>query len=291
MPREDRYQSITGDELYRQLALGRPVVVIDVRTETEYAQQHIPGSRLIPLQDLDSRITEVPNSSVPIAVVCEQGVRSVSACRLLAEHGFGPLYSLTGGLALWPGPKRTGLENNGSPRHGFAPSSFLVENFHILPKGLSLDLAMGEGRNAIYLATRGFDVDGVDAGAESVNRARAAARRLGAPIRAIVGNAEDGTYIIPIETYDLIVVFNYLHRPLFKDIRDGLVPGGVVVYQTYTQEQARFGRPTNPDYLLESGELLRVFENWEHLAYRELIGPARDGGQRAIASIIARKPE
>jgi rhodanese-related sulfurtransferase len=271
--------------------MGEPVVVLDVRTEGEFERQHIPGSVLIPLQSLPARIDDVPNSGVPIAVVCEQGIRSVSACRLLAEHGFDTLSSLDGGLERWPGPIGSGPGTNGFHSHGLTPSSFLVDNFNLLKRGLALDLAMGQGRNAIYLATRGFDVDGVDVDPEKVACARTASRRLGAPIRAIVGNVEDGTYILPLEAYSTISVFNYLHRPLFKDIRGGLVPGGVVVYQTFTTEQARLGKPTNPDFLLEPGELKRVFEDWEILTYRELIGPARSGGpDRAVASIVARKP-
>jgi rhodanese-related sulfurtransferase len=286
----DRYRPITGDELYRQLALGEPLVVLDVRTETEYALHHIPGSLLIPLQELERRIEDVPNGAVPIAIVCEQGLRSVSACRMLAEYGFGPLYSLAGGLEAWPGPCSTGLDERGGQHHGIAPSSWLVENFHYLHRGLALDLAMGEGRNAIYLATRGFDVDGVERDARRVAQARAAARKLGAPIRAIVGDVEDGTYILPLETYDLIVVFNYLHRPLFQDIRDGIVAGGIVVYQTYAADPAAPGPPRNPEHLLEPGELRRAFAGWEHLAYRELVGPDRRGRTRAMAAIVAKKP-
>ncbi len=292
MASKERFDSIAGDELYRRLALGQPLVVLDVRTESEFERKHIPGSLLIPLQSLPARIGEVPNGGVPIAVVCEQGIRSVSACRLLAEHGFDALSTLAGGLECWPGPLRTGLDGNGTHTHGLAPSSFLVDNFSLLPRGLALDLPMGEGRNAIYLATRGFDVDGVDADPHRVSRARAASRQLGAPIRAVVGNVEDGTYIIPIETYDVIIVFNFLHRPLINDIREGVVPGGVVVYQTYTAAQARLGRPKNPDHLLAPGELKQLFAGWETLAYRELTGPARAGGPlRAIAGIVARKPD
>src|SRR6185436_5872269 len=150
--------------------------------------------------------------------------------------------------------------------HPIAPSCFLVEHFDLLSKGLALDLAMGEGRNAIYLASRGYDVDGVDVDPNAVARARASARRLGTPIRAVVGNVEDGTYILPIETYDLIVVFRYLHRPLFQDIRGGLKPGGTVVYQPFTTEQSRFGRPNQPAYLLQPGELRTVFSDWEILS-------------------------
>ena len=135
-------------------------------------------------------------------------------------------------------------------------------------------------------------MDGVDSRPDSVARARQAARRLGAPIRAVVANLEDGTHPIPPETYDVILVFNYLHRPLLPTIRDAVLPGGAVVYQTFTVEQARLGKPTNPDYLLEPDELKRIFANWEILRYREFVGPSRRGGRdRAIASIVARKPE
>jgi tellurite methyltransferase len=291
--REPQFQSIGGDDLYRKLAFGEPLVVVDVRTESEFATGHIPGSLLFPLHELEGRLAELPPPATPTAVVCEHGIRSISACGLLAEHGFGPLFNLEGGLTTWPGPVVAGFDgtSNGRHLHPIAPSTFLVDHFALLPRGLALDLAMGEGRNAIYLATRGFDVDGVDVDPDTVARARARARRLGAPIRAVVGNVEDGTYILPLEAYDLIVVFNYLHRPLFNDIRDGLKPGGAVVYQTYTTEQARFGKPTSPAHLLEPGELRRVFADWEVLRYRETVEREIPGGPlKAVAGIVARKP-
>jgi len=288
----ERFESIAGDELYRALAVGESVVLVDVRTRDEFGNRHIPGSILIPMHELEERVKEVPNSGTPIAVICEYGQRSYSACGMLAQYGLGPLYNLSGGIRAWPGPVADGLEGNGTHRHGIAPSSFLIDSFDLLPGGLALDLAMGEGRNAIYLATRGFDVDGVDADARRVERARAAARRLGAPIRAIVGNVEDGSYIIPLDAYNVISVFNYLHRPLFKDIKDGVVPGGVVVYQTFTIDHAQYGRPTNPDYLLQPNELREVFSDWEILRHREIAGSSRrDGQMRAIAGIVARKPD
>lgn len=288
---QQRYRTIDGEELYRMLAIGRPVVLLDVRTESEFASRHIPGSILIPLPELEARIREVPINGVPVAVVCEHGVRGDAACRFLAEHGVVSLYNLAGGLDSWPGPVGTGLPEGSNHDHAIAPSPFLVESFDLLPRGLALDLAMGEGRNAIYLASRGYDVDGVDVNAEAVARVRAAARRLGAPIRAVVGNVEDGTYILPIETYDLIVVFHYLHRPLFNDIRDGLKPGGAVVYQTFTTEQPHFGRPADPAHLLRPGELKDVFADWETLRYKERVEGGTPGSPpRALAGIVARKP-
>lgn len=289
-----RFETIACEELYRRLAMGEPVVVLDVRTQSEYQDRHIPGSMLIPLHQLDRRVAEVPNSGTPVAVLCEHGIRGVSACRYLAEHGIGPLYNVAGGLAAWPGPTESaadGPDGARGHRFGLGPSRWLVRNFERLPKGLALDVAMGRGRNAIYLATRGFDVDGVDVDPEAVAEARSLARRLNAPIRAVLGNLEDGTYIVPEEGYDAIVVFNFLHRPLFPDLRDGLRPGGVILYETFTEDQRLYGRPTNPDYLLRVGELREVFGDWEVLAYREGVEPERLGGPpRASASIVARKP-
>jgi len=289
---EPRFDVIHGEDLYRKLSTGEPIVVIDVRTEEEYAVGHIPGSLLIPLHELEGRWREIPNGGTPVAVLCAHGLRSVSACQFLAEHELQPLYNLHRGLDAWPGPMAGGCPGKGGHAEPIGPSPFLAEHFELLPKGLALDLAMGEGRDAIYLATRGFDVDGVDISAERVARARASARRLGAPIRAIVGNVEDGTYIIPLETYDVIVVFNYLHRPLFNDIREGLKPGGVVVYQTFTTEQTRLGGgPTNPAFLLRPGELKEAFEDWPILVYREGIEPSHQGRRpQAQAGIIVKKP-
>jgi tellurite methyltransferase len=286
-----KFTAIEGQALYRHMAEGKAMVLLDVRTPAEFTHRHIPGSRLVPLQNLEDRIAEIPNGHTPIAVISEIGKRSTSACHLLAEHGRERMMNLDGGLKEWPGPVTAGETDTTHHALGISPSSFLVENFHLLSPGLALDLAMGEGRNAIYLAARGFDVDGVDTNPDAVAHARAAARKLGTPLRAIIGNLEDGTYIIPIDTYNLIIAFNYLHRPLFKEIRDGLLPGGVVVFQTFTSEQVNFGRPKNPDYLLETGELKDVFHDYEILQYRELIGPSRDSTKlRAIAGIVARKP-
>jgi len=290
LPPQQRFSTIHGDELYRRLALGKPLVLLDVRTGTEYEERHIPGSLLIPLQNLEARVADVPDSGIPIAVISETGLRGSSACMLLVQHGRGPLLNLEGGLRDWPGPTTEGLESQRHHEHGLAPSSFLIKSFNLLPRGLALDLAMGEGRNAIYLATRGFDVDGVEADAQAVAQARIAARRLGAPIRAVVGNVEDGTYIIPIETYDVIMVFNYLHRPVFKDIKEGVVPGGVVVYQTFSIDPTGCGPAQDPTRVLRPGELREVFADWEVLQFRELTGVSREGETRPIAGIVARKP-
>ncbi len=292
MTRNSRYEPIEGEELYRKLAMGEPVVIVDVRTEEEHAAKHVPGSLLVPIHELGARIPEIPNSGTPITVLSEKGNRAAAACKLLAEHGFSPLFTLEGGIEQWPGPTASGSPGRSHNWFGIEPSRFLVRNFDFLTKGVALDLAMGFGGNSLYLATRGFDVDGVDFNPEAVAAARSASRQLGVPIRAILGNVEDGTFIIPEESYETILVFNFLHRPLFKELREGVKPRGTIIYETFTVDQRRYGPPNNPDYLLEPCELRERFQDWEILSYHESTAPERPGGTpRARAGIVARKPE
>ncbi len=167
---------------------------------------------------------------------------------------------------------------------GFEPAQFLVENIELLPKGRALDVAMGAGRNAIYLAKMGFDVEGVDVSPEAVNTALESARKAGVTIRTQVADLV-GNYYIEKDAYEVIICFNYLQRSLMPQIKDGLRKGGMVVYETFIVDQAKFGKPKNPDYLLKHNELLDMFRDFRCLRYREGIIE----GPKAIASIIAEK--
>ena len=166
--------------------------------------------------------------------------------------------------------------------HG--PSQFLVDNADLLPKGRVLDVAMGTGRNSVYLAKKGFEVEGVDVSREAVNSALDLAREAGVIINARVADL-DGNYHIKKNTYGVIICFNYLQRSLITQIKDGLQVGGIVVYETFTVDQAQFGKPTNPNYLLKHNELRELFDDFRCLYYREGIVEKR----KALASIIAKK--
>jgi len=164
------------------------------------------------------------------------------------------------------------------------PSPFLVENIQLLPKGRTLDVAMGSGRNALYLAKMGFEVEGVDISQDAVNHALEFARTSGVKLKARVVDLEKNFHIEE-HAYDVIICFNYLQRSLIHYIRDGLQVGGIVVYETYIIDQAKFGKPKNPDYLLKHNELLDMFHGFRCLRYREGILE----GPKAKASIIAEK--
>ena len=171
-----------------------------------------------------------------------------------------------------------------SKKNILKPSQFLVDNVELLPGGRVLDVAMGKGRNAVYLAGMGFEVEGVDISEEAVKSASEWARESGVDITARVADLE-GDFFIEEGAYDVIICFNYLHRPLIPQIKKGLRRGGIIVYETFTVEQARYGKPSNPDYLLKHNELLEMFRDFRCLFYREGIIENR----KAVASLIAEK--
>jgi tellurite methyltransferase len=165
------------------------------------------------------------------------------------------------------------------------PAAFLVENIALLPIGRALDVAMGNGRNAIYLAGAGFTVEGIDNSPEAIESARKAAKEAGVAITTQIADLEGGNYLIEKSVYDVIICFNYLHRPLIPCIKEGIRPGGMVVYETFIVDQAQFGHPRNPDYLLKHNELLDMFRDFRCLRYHEGI----IGGRKAVAGILAQK--
>ncbi len=164
------------------------------------------------------------------------------------------------------------------------PAQFLVDNTDLLPRGRALDVAMGSGQNAIYLAKMGFEVEGVDASREAIGEALARALEEGISIQTRVEDLEKIPYIDE-DTYDLVICFNYLQRSLMPQMKNWVKLGGMLLYETFIVDQVRFGKPRNPDHLLRHNELLHTFKDFRVLRYREGIIE----GKKAIASIVAQK--
>jgi tellurite methyltransferase len=168
------------------------------------------------------------------------------------------------------------------------PSALLVENRALLPAGgRALDIAMGSGRNALYLASMGFQVTGVDVSEVAVAICREKAASLGLAVEAIV--ADLGDYRLPQDRYDLILNFHYLQRSLAGPIVRALKRGGVLVFETFTIDQIQYSYgPKDPSFLLSPGELQKMFAGLETLLYYEGI-IAGDRGPRAVAQLIGRR--
>jgi 2-polyprenyl-3-methyl-5-hydroxy-6-metoxy-1,4-benzoquinol methylase len=167
-----------------------------------------------------------------------------------------------------------------------SPARWLTDHAQLLPRaGRALDVACGSGRHALWLAERGFSTTALDRDDALVHELHAEAARRGLEVHADVVDLEHEAFALDRSSFDVIVVVHYLHRPLFNGLLAALRPGGVLVYETFTRAQAQRGRPTNPAYLLEPGELLRRVDGLDVLASRE-----GEFEGRMVASVVARRP-
>ena len=174
--------------------------------------------------------------------------------------------------------------------HQRAPSAW-VRRFAplILRGGHVLDLAAGEGRHTQLLLDMGFSVTAVDRDVEGL-------RALAGPRCSVQQiDLESGAGWPLGGGYDGIVVTNYLHRPLLPAIKNALATDGLLIYETFAVGNERFGRPSNPDFLLRSGELLEVFARLTVIAFEQgevqLPRPAVIQRLAAIAGPLGRLPE
>lgn len=262
------------------------VRVMDVRTPDEFqALGHIPGAELLPVDLIATAAATLAREGAPVLVVCEHGVRSAHAASFLVQAGFPRVLNLLGGMSQWNGPRE---HAPGDPFSGLGPSSWLVENANLLPRsGQVLDLACGNGRHALLLASAGFPVHAVDRDEGTVRTLQATAARLGMKLRAEVLDLEATGVEIPPEAYDVILGFRYLHRPLFPLLVRALRPGGVLLYETFTADQAALPEgPANPDFLLQPGELEQLVRPLEVLRSRE----GEFHGRRLSAVAARRRP-
>ena len=131
------------------------------------------------------------------------------------------------------------------------PSAWVERHVMPYPPGRALDLAAGSGRHVRLLLAAGHHVTAVD-------RDVAALQAIGDPrLEVVAADLEDGSpWPLGGRRFDLVVVTNYLHRPLLGRLIDALAPGGLVVYETFAVGNERFGKPSNRAFLLEPGELL-----------------------------------
>lgn len=153
---------------------------------------------------------------------------------------------------------------------GKRPADFLAENYHYLPfEGTVLDMGMGEGRNAVFLAQKGFKVTGVDISSVAVKKANLLAKEYGVKIKGVVASLKD--YSIPPGSFDAIICFYYVDRMLLEKIKSWLRPGGVLIYEAHTLRQHKLPAHVHDplDNFLKEQELLKMFPGMRVLKYEE----------------------
>jgi SAM-dependent methyltransferase len=164
-----------------------------------------------------------------------------------------------------------------------AEPSSLVQEFCGLARGTAaLDLAAGNGRNALFLANQGFTVDAVDI--SDVGLTLMAGRHQS--VRAICVDLD--TFEIPAERYDLIVNILFLNRRLFPQIQEGLRRGGLLIFESLLEAPRGNDRGEHcRDFYLRENELLRSFLSLRILHYHEELHSSDSDHDRRLASLVA----
>lgn len=167
------------------------------------------------------------------------------------------------------------------------PAQLLTTYLPLLPQGTALDVAMGKGRNAIYLASHGFEVAGLERDEESIRICRDEANKAGVHIDTRHTDLENlESYQIESSAYNVVICFYYLQRNLFPRIKDALKPGGIILYETFLIDQhIKTGHPKRREYCFEHNELLKLFPDFRILFYRE----GQDSKGTYKASLVAQK--
>ena len=151
----------------------------------------------------------------------------------------------------------------------------------IRPGGAVLDVAAGSGRHARLLARLGFEVHAVD-------RDKSLFADPPANVALLEADLEGGPWPYKGRKFDAVVVTNYLHRPLFPALIDSLERGGVLIYETFALGNERFGKPSNPAFLLAPGELVEAVRGkLRVIAYEDLT--VEQPKPAAIQRLVARR--
>ena len=173
------------------------------------------------------------------------------------------------------------------------PARLLLDHWKLFTgeklAGPILDLACGDGHNGIFLAGKNLTVICCDLSEEALGRVGKLAEQNKATVKLWQVDLEvEGSNPLPEDFFGGILVFHYLHRPLIPCIKKAIKKGGILIYETFTTEQPKFGKPHNPNFLLNQGELLGWFKDWEIIHHFEGI---KKRPKRAVAQIVCMRPQ
>jgi SAM-dependent methyltransferase len=253
--------------------------VIDLRSRAAFEAGHLPGSSRLEFDEIETPYLRPPRWR-PLIVVADDAILADDAARMLRGHGH-LARGLSVGIDHVPGSREEGPEH----RPVWEPSPLVESWADRVPAGEACDLACGSGRDAVYMAMRGHMVTAIDVLPDALEQGTRLAERHGVRIRFVCDDVEAhmDAWTGP---WDLINVQRFLHREMFRPLRERLAGGGFLLYETFLEQQARAGKkPRNLAFLLRSGELLEAAAGLDVLHYREGTTDAGD----STAALVARK--
>ena len=172
-----------------------------------------------------------------------------------------------------------------APLHGDEAASAWVRRWsHLLPAGASvLDVACGRGRHARWFHALGHRVTALDRSAEALAAIGLSAARF----ETVQADIEGGPWPLDGRQFDALVVTNYLWRPLMPTLLASIAPGGVLMYETFAAGNETVGKPSRPDFLLQSGELLQLCRGLRTVAYEDGFEAGAEGSSGRFVQRIA----
>lgn len=160
---------------------------------------------------------------------------------------------------------------SGNPNAAFAPDPLLIRHADLLTgNGLALDVACGVGQNAIWLSRQGYDVIAVDASLTGLRYGREIVAASDLHVQFVAADLD--RFALPHDTFALIIVFRFLDRALVPQLKRALIPGGLIVYQTFNINRLRATPQMARRYLLEPGELAQMFADFDLVETNDTTG-------------------
>ena len=262
---------------------------IDLRPSDEFIQNHITGTTSLPWERLHVAMHELPDKHQVLQLIGSSD-QLAQAASFLAEKNYEVSRQIVSNSEFWSWAASKQLTESSChtvPLWQANPYlSTEIECIESLTSGRkALDLACGAGRDAVFLASRGWDVTALDIKEDALNRCQSLATSSNTTITPIIGDVESSPEILGKDNYDLIVVMRYLHRPLLPKLADMLNPGGLICYSTFMVGCEKFGSPRNPNFLLEPGELKQVYSDLT--CHIDEVHPLPDG--RPVGRFLAQR--
>ncbi|MEO6463657.1 MAG: methyltransferase domain-containing protein [Candidatus Eisenbacteria bacterium] len=258
-----------------------PPLILDARDAAAFARGHAPGAAHLWAGAWDAHAAALPPREDAFVVVAEDEATAQALVDRLVAGGHRAARVAPPTLCA----ERS--ESGPSRRDAWRPSAWLLAcAAGLVPGARVLDVACGSGRNLVALARRGARAVGVDLLPDALERAR---RLAGATAVDLV--VADATAPLPFRdsAFDVVMGFRYLDRALFPRLPSLLVAGGELWWETFGEEQARFGHPRRPEHLLAAGELGRLCREsgLEVMAVHESVAPGGRGP--ALSAVRARR--